>query len=109
MARIKRINAIEKLLNSAQKICELKTQDLRVKLIAQLERMFDRVSRISESEHTVNSEDWVKVAGYIAQVINSLASSYDEVRLNEQLRRLRELIEAAKKRVGQAGTGTPVT
>jgi phosphosulfolactate phosphohydrolase-like enzyme len=104
-----RINIVELRLNQIQKIFEIKTQDLRVKLISDLERMFDMVTKIAQSSHTENPEDWVKIAGYIAQVINSLADSYDEVRLNEQLKRLKELVEAAKKRAGQIGEGTPIS
>ena len=37
-----------------------------------------------------------RLAGYIAQVINSLADSCDEVRFNEQLRELDEMIEEAR-------------
>jgi hypothetical protein len=99
---------IEKQLNRAQKICELETQHLRVKLISELEKLFNKVKETVDSPHTDNTDDWIKVAAYIAQVINSLANSYDEVRLSEQMKELKELIEIAKKRAGKTQTGTPV-
>ena len=64
---------------------------------------------LHKAEAAENREDWVKVAKYTAHVINGLANSYDKVRFNEDMKRLRELIEAAKKRAGQSRTGTPVT
>jgi len=37
-----------------------------------------------------------RLTGYIAQVINSLASNYDEVRFNEQMKELEQMIEEAR-------------
>ena len=56
-----------------------------------------------------NRDDWVRIAGYIAQVINSLTKAYDETRFNEDLQRLKEMIRRAKEKLArQAGEGTPV-
>ena len=56
-----------------------------------------------------NRDDWIRIAGYIAQVINSLTKAYDETRFNEDLQRLREMIRRAKEKLArQAGAGTPV-
>jgi len=61
------------------------------------------------AESAENRDDWVRIAGYIAQVINSLANSYDETRFNEDMKRLEEMIKRAKKKLaGQVGAGTPV-
>ena len=97
---------IEKRLTSICKFSELKTQEIRVKLIAKLERLFEMAA--NEAKNAENREDWMKVAGFIAQVINSLTKAYDEVRFNENMKKLRELIRIAKERAGAAGTGTPV-
>ena len=85
---------------------QLETQKIRVKLISELEKIFDYSSRMAKA---TQDEAWMKFAGYVAQVINSLANSYDEVRFNEQLKELKQLIERAKKRAGTSQTGTPVT
>ena len=86
---------------------ELRTQDLRVRLISELEKLFIIARKMAESAE--NRDDWVRIAGYIAQVINSLANSYDETRFNEDMKRLEEMIKRAKKKLaGQVGAGTPV-
>jgi hypothetical protein len=106
MARKKRLIYAEELVKKIEKFCELKTQDLRVKLIADLERLFQIAKDMAETAE--NQEDWIRVAVFIAQTINSLAKSYDETRFNEQMKELERLIEQAKKRAGKAQTGTPV-
>jgi hypothetical protein len=106
MGRVKRIFYAEKLLKKIVQVKELKTQDLRMKLITDLERLF-QIAR-QEAETAENREDWIKIASYVAQTIKSLADSYDEVRFNEQMKELEQLIEQAKKRAGKAETGTPV-
>jgi hypothetical protein len=106
MTRKKRIILAEELLNNIIKIKELKTQDLRVKLIADLEKLFHIAKSIAETAE--NREDWFKISAYIAQTIKSIADSYDEIRFNEQMKELEMLIEQAKKRAGKAQTGTPI-
>jgi hypothetical protein len=106
MARKKRLIYAEELVKKIQKFYELKTQDLRVKLISDLERLFQIAKQMAETVE--NSEDWIRIAAFIAQTINSLAKSYDETRFNEQMKELERLIEQAKKRVGKAEKGTPV-
>ncbi|MEM2127828.1 MAG: hypothetical protein QXH67_06370 [Candidatus Bathyarchaeia archaeon] len=84
----------------------METQKIRIKLISQLEQLFDyAVVMAGKAE---NREDWMKVASYIAQTINSISNSFDETRFNEDLQRLRDLIEKAKKRAGEAGAGAGI-
>lgn len=106
MADKKRILKISETLERINIFCQLQTQELRVKLISELERLF--LFARDTAKTAENREEWVKICGYIAQIINSLANSYDEVRFNEQMRELENLIEEAKKRVGKAKAGTPV-
>jgi hypothetical protein len=49
-----------------------------------------------------------KACAYISQVLNKVLDSMDQVRFNEEIQRLKRLIEDVKKRSGQAGAGTPV-
>lgn len=104
--RKKRSYYIEKRLISILQFYELKTQELRVKLIAQLEQLFEMA--INEARTAENRDDWMKVASYIAQVINSLARSYDEVKFNEDMQKLRELIRIAKEKAGTGKIGEGV-
>ena len=103
----KRIVLINEKLNKIVLISSLKTQELRVRLISELEKLFIIARKMAESAE--NKDDWVRIAGYIAQVINSLANSYDETRFNEDMKRLEEMIQRAKKKLtGQTGAGTPI-
>ena len=107
MARKKRIIMLEENLKKIIIFNELCTQDLRVRLISELEKLFMIARKMAESAE--NRDDWVRIAGYIAQVINSLTKAYDEVRFNEDMQRLREMIRRAKEKLaGQVGAGTPV-
>jgi hypothetical protein len=107
MAGKKRIIIAEEILKKIIIFKELKTQDLRVRLIADLEKLFRIAKAMAETAE--NREDWIRVAGFIAQTINGLAKSYDETRFNEEMKELEMLIEQAKKRAGKIQTGTPVT
>ncbi len=97
-----RITITEDRLSGLLRFSELKTQELRVKLINQLEGLFNHAAAMAQSRAVENREEWLRIAGYIAQVINSFSNSFDEVRLNEDMQRLRDLIERAKRRAGIA-------
>lgn len=71
----------------------------REKLLKKLEKALKKAEE---------AEDW-KLVGFICQTINSILNSYDETRFNEDVQRLKRLIEDAKKRIGQVGAGTPVS
>jgi len=103
----KRIVLIAEKLNKIMLISNLKTQELRVKLITELESLFNYAALMAKTAD--NRDDWVRIAGYIAQTINSLTKAYDETRFNEDLQRLKEMIRRAKEKLArQAGEGTPV-
>lgn len=85
---------------------EVETQRLRASLIMELEQLFRSAARMAKSSE--NREEWMRIAGYIAQIISGLARSFDEIRLNEDIQRLREMIERAKEKIGSAGTGAKI-
>jgi len=74
------------------------TQKKREKIVKTLEKMLKKAA----------VEGDAKAVAYISQVLNKVLDSMDQVRFNEDIQRLKRLIEDAKKRVGQAGEGTPV-
>jgi cobalamin biosynthesis Co2+ chelatase CbiK len=74
------------------------TQKKREKIIKILEKMLKKSA----------SEGDAKTVAYTSQVLNKVLDSMDQVRFNEDIQRLKRMIEDAKKRVGQAGEGTPV-
>jgi len=67
------------------------TQQLRMKLIQSLQELFENASRWAKDD-----SDAMKLAGYIAQVLNNLAKSYDERRFNDDLNELERLMQQAK-------------
>ncbi|MBS7656634.1 hypothetical protein KEJ33_01770, partial [Candidatus Bathyarchaeota archaeon] len=104
-----RIEQLLKHYSVLRKYIDLRTQELRVKIISRLEVMFNYAYQMAVSQHTENRDEWMKIAGYIAQVINSVTNSFDEVRFNEDMKRLRDMIEAAKKRAAGTREGTAET
>jgi hypothetical protein len=84
----------------------LDTQELRRRLIESLQELFERVGRWAKDD-----PEAARLAGYIAQVLNGLAKSYEAYELNEDLRELQSLIERAKglrerlEREAESGSG----
>jgi hypothetical protein len=69
----------------------LDTQQIRMKLIQSLQELFETASRWAEED-----SDAMRIAGYIAQVLNNLTKSYEERQFNDDLKELERLIQRAK-------------
>jgi hypothetical protein len=69
----------------------LDTQQIRMKLIQSLQELFETASRWAEED-----SDAMRIAGYIAQVLNNLAKSYEERQFNNDLKEIESLIQQAK-------------
>jgi hypothetical protein len=67
------------------------TQQLRMKLIQGLQEIFETASRWADED-----TEAMRIAGYIAQVLNNLAKSYEERQFNDDLKELERLIQQAK-------------
>ncbi|MCL6579630.1 MAG: hypothetical protein K6T73_09650 [Candidatus Bathyarchaeota archaeon] len=76
------------------------TQQLRRKLMQSLQELFETVSRWAGSD-----PESMRIAGYIAQVLNNLAKSYEERRFNDDLKELERLIQQAKELKEKEGGG----
>jgi len=74
------------------------TQKKREKIMRTLEKALMKAA---------DDGDW-KTCAYISQVLNKVLDSMDQVRFNEDIQRLKRMMEDVKKRLGQAGAGTPV-
>ncbi|MGC8999179.1 MAG: hypothetical protein ACP5JW_07340 [Candidatus Bathyarchaeia archaeon] len=70
------------------------TQRLRRELMQSLQELFEIASEWAGK----GDAKAARLAGYIAQVMNSLASSYEATKFQEDLRLLDQLIEEAKAR-----------
>lgn len=95
----------------AEETLHVDTQKLRRKLMDWLEEIFDLACRIAKGEiQTLEGKpltlkarkDWARIAGFTAQVIQSIAKGFDEKEIDDQLKELRRLIDEAK---AKAGTG----
>jgi hypothetical protein len=74
---------------------KLDTHILRQKMIFQLEALFDMVNQQALNCHPnqwKQKQNWTRIAGYIGQVINSLSSTYDSARIDEDLNDLATLL-----------------
>jgi DNA polymerase I-like protein with 3'-5' exonuclease and polymerase domains len=74
------------------------TQKKREKIIKTLEKMLKKAYEEGDA----------KTCAYISQVLNKVLDSMDQVRFNEDIQRLKRMMEDVKKRLGQAREGTPV-
>lgn len=96
--------------------CQVKldTQQLRAKMIRQLEQLFDFASAIARGQvqyqriegkmHPITLKErqgWTKVAAYIAQILQNITNGFDEKQVDEDLAELERLVNEANKK-GQA-------
>lgn len=74
---------------------KLDTHILREKIIFQLEALFDMAQQRALDCHPKDwkeKQNWTRIAGYIGQVINSLSSTYDLSKIDEDLTDLATLL-----------------
>jgi len=74
---------------------KLDTHILREKMIFQLEALFDMANQRALDCHPKQwkeKQNWARIAGYIGQVINSLSTTYDLSKIEEDLTDLATLL-----------------
>ncbi|MEM3875162.1 MAG: hypothetical protein QXU45_08545 [Candidatus Bathyarchaeia archaeon] len=108
-----------------RRVAELKeevktdTQKIRLKTMKQLEELFNMASEMAKGEIQYQTENgkpqritisqrqrWARVAAYIAQIINGVATHFDEHQIDEDLAKLERLIDEAKTKTKTPPTGT---
>ncbi|MEM2385946.1 MAG: hypothetical protein QXO67_03085 [Candidatus Bathyarchaeia archaeon] len=89
-------------LSKAVTFFEVDTQNLRRRLLAELEAMFDVAVKEAarNSLPPKNKQYWMRLAGFLAQTINRLAESFDETQMDQDLKQLREFINQLKQKHG---------
>ena len=96
----------------ARQNVEVNTQKIRLKLLAQLEDMFDLAEKYSRSRKAtaLQKQLFMRVMAYIAQVMNSLTRAFDEGTVTKDLEELERMISEAvakgKDTTTQGTTGT---
>jgi len=81
------------------------TQKLRLKLMTKLEAMFDLAEESAKNAKTPKQRElFMRVMGYIGQVMNSLSKAFDEAALTEDLKVLEKMIDEAITKGKDKGT-----
>jgi hypothetical protein len=91
-----------------RRIAQSDTQKIRMKLLKNLEEIFNLASDIARGEIKYQMVDgqpvkitlkqrekWARVAAYVAQIINSLAKGFDERKIDIMLEEAERLIREA--------------
>jgi hypothetical protein len=76
------------------------TQKLRDETIKNLQELFALAKSQAQNENVKlkQRQNWTRIAAYICQVINTIATRFDEHQIDQDLAKLEELInEAAAK------------
>jgi hypothetical protein len=95
------------------------TQRIRSQLILDLQTLSDianqKVNETTNPKQWKERLEWIKMAAYISQVINSISKTYDLIQIKLELDRLRKTIQEMdkhdssqpQKRNRETPTGTP--
>jgi hypothetical protein len=94
----------------------IETQELRRRLMGELEPIFDLSSAIARGDVKTQVVDgrqvrislsqrkrWARAAAQIAQIIHTIAKGFDEREIEDMLEEARRLIEEARGRAGEPG------
>ena len=96
---------------------KIDTQQIRIKTIERLEEIFTLATTLAKGEIQFQTENgkpkritlsqkqrWARVAAYIAQIINGVATHFDERQIDEDLAKLEKLIDEAKAKTKTQAT-----
>ena len=75
---------------------DLDTQKIRFELILQLKALAELAQQNAIDTHHACVEakqNWVRIAAYTSQVINSISKTFDEVKVDEDLAKLERMVE----------------
>jgi len=113
LVRLSRQKMVLTRIAKLRKVIEVNTQKMRGKSLKALEEMFKMAKGFAQSQTLTlpARRKWVQVAAYVAQVINSIASGFDEKEIDIQLDELERLVNEAKAKTKDAGAeeGAPET
>ena len=104
-----------------KEIIKIDTQQMRTKTLNNLQELFDLATELAKGNLKTQTQGgeqqritlkqrqmWTRVAAYIAQIINSVASGFDERQIDHDLEKLEKLIDeaTAKNKTQETGTKT---
>ena len=118
LARISRNRMIIRRIAELKRTVKVDTQEIRSKSIRSLELLFDLAVAFAKGEIKTQKEEgkrvkvtlkqrqmWARIAAYIAQIMNSIASGFDEKEIDVQLDELERLVNEAKAKTKNGKTG----
>jgi hypothetical protein len=87
--------------NIALRLVEKDTQSLRTRLMDELEAMFKIAEQAAEAARAEGSkpkevQNWMRIMGYLSQVMNSLSKSFDEAKALEHLKNMERMMHESK-------------
>ena len=114
MVRFSKQTMILSRIGKLKETVKIDTQQLRGKALKTLEGLFDMTKGLAQNENLTlkQRQMWTRIAAYICQVINSVATGFDERQIDVQLDELERLVNEARAKAkdgeaeeGAAGTG----
>jgi len=94
------------LVRRTRKNVTVNMQRTRLKLLKDLESMFDMAKAYATNENTKDKQRqvWVRIMAYIGQVMNSLSKTFDEATVTRDLEELEKMINEAMAKGKGKGT-----
>jgi hypothetical protein len=114
LVKISRNSMITQRVGKLKETVKVDTQKLRKKALDGLEELFDLAQDMAKNKNVKlkQRQMWARIAAYIAQIINSVATGFDERQIDKDLNELERLVNEAKTKMekgktqeGNASTG----
>jgi len=98
LVKISRNNMIKRRIADLKENIHVNTQRIREKTLNRLEELFDIAEGMAKSKNVKMKQRqiWARIAAYIAQIMNSVALSFDERQIDADLDELERLVNEAK-------------
>lgn len=108
MVKISRNNMIKHRIQKLRTEVKIDTQKLRNDAIQNLQELFTLAKDLAQNENIKlkQRQNWIRIATYICQVINTIATHFDEKQIDQDLEKLENLINEATTKGKAEETGT---
>ncbi|MEM3668880.1 MAG: hypothetical protein QXU38_03715 [Candidatus Bathyarchaeia archaeon] len=108
MVKISRNKMLKNRIQKLRTEVKIDTQKLRDETIKNLQELFALAKNQATNENIKlkQRQNWTRVATYICQVINTIATRFDERQIDQDLAKLEELINEATTKTKTQTTGT---
>jgi len=109
LVKISRNRAIIQRVYRLRVIAKVDTQKIRENLLQNLQDLFGLAKKQAQNNklQLPQRQKWVRVASYVAQVMNSLTKSFDEAQITKDLAKLEKLINEAMAKEKNRGSAAP--